>query len=107
MVDISKVRAIDFHTHAEEPCGNHIDDGYDEIQATMANHFGAPRSHPPTMQQTAQHNRLQNIAAVIFPVDAERETGYCRYRFEKKAIKDEVRPAILKSNVVKLLGLQP
>jgi len=37
MVDISKVRAIDIHTHAEEPCGCHPDDGYDELQSTMAN----------------------------------------------------------------------
>ena len=27
MVDITKVRAIDIHTHAEEPCGCHADDG--------------------------------------------------------------------------------
>ena len=28
MVDLAKIRAIDIHTHAEEPCGNHADDGY-------------------------------------------------------------------------------
>ena len=39
MVDISKVRAIDIHTHAEEPCGCHADDGYDELQSTMAKYF--------------------------------------------------------------------
>ena len=42
MVDISKVRAIDIQTHAEEPCGCHPDDGYDELQSTMAKYFGAP-----------------------------------------------------------------
>ena len=36
MVDIHVVRAIDIYTHAEEPCGCHVDDGYDELQATMA-----------------------------------------------------------------------
>jgi hypothetical protein len=25
--------AIDIHTHAEEPCGIHGDDGYDDFQA--------------------------------------------------------------------------
>ena len=45
----------------------------------MANYFGAPWQHPPTIPQTAAHYREQNIAAVIFPVDAERETGYRRY----------------------------
>jgi uncharacterized protein len=85
VVDFAKVRAIDFHTHAEEPCGNHADDGYDELQTTMANYFHAPWQHPPTMQETAAHYRAQNIAAVIFPVDAERETGYRRYANEEVA----------------------
>lgn len=85
MVDFTKIRAIDFHTHAEEPCGCHSDDGYDDLQAAMAKYFGAPWSHPPTMQQTADHYRAQNIAAVIFPVDAERETGYRRYPNEEVA----------------------
>ena len=79
MVVFNKARAIDIHTHAEEPCGCHADDGYDELQSTMAKYFGAPWSHPPTIAQTAAHYREQNIAAVIFPVDAERETGYRRY----------------------------
>ena len=35
MVDISKVRAIDIHTHAEEPCGCHGDDGYGDRPVDM------------------------------------------------------------------------
>jgi hypothetical protein len=85
MIDIAKIRAIDFHTHAEEPCGLHADDGYDELQTTMAKYFKAPWTHPPTVPQTAEHYRKQNIAAVIFPVDAERETGYRRYANEEVA----------------------
>jgi len=34
MVDFTKIRAIDFHTHAEEPCGCHADDGYDDLQTS-------------------------------------------------------------------------
>ena len=79
MVDYANVRAIDFHTHAEEACGCHDDDGYDELQSTMAKYFGAPWQHPPTIDETAAHYREKNIAAVIFPVDSERETGYRRY----------------------------
>lgn len=94
MVDLSKVRAIDIHTHAEEPCGCHSDDGYDDLQSTMASYFGAPWSHPPTIHQTAQHYREQNIAAVIFPVDAERETGYRRYN------NDEVYEAVSENSDV-------
>lgn len=85
MIDLQKIRAIDFHTHAEEPCGCHGDDGYDDLQTTMAKYFGAPWEHPPTIPQTAEHYRRQNIAAVIFPVDAERETGYRRYANEEVA----------------------
>ena len=85
MIDLENIRAIDIHTHAEEPCGNHADDGYDELQSTMAKYFRAPWEHPPTIEETAAHYRAQNIAAVIFPVDAERETGYRRYANEEVA----------------------
>ena len=85
MIDLENIRAIDIHTHAEEPCGNHADDGYDELQSIMAKYFRAPWEHPPTIEETAAHYRAQNIAAVIFPVDAERETGYRRYANEEVA----------------------
>ena len=67
MIDLEKIRAIDIHTHAEEPCGCHEDDGYDDLQSTMASYFGAPWKHPPTIPETAAHYRAANIAAVIFP----------------------------------------
>lgn len=85
MIDLATIRAVDFHTHAEEPCGTHADDGYDDLQAAMARYFRAPWSHPPTIDETAAHYRAQRIAAVIFPVDAERETGYRRYKNEEVA----------------------
>jgi predicted TIM-barrel fold metal-dependent hydrolase len=68
-----------------EPCDCHADDGYDELQTTMARHFSAPGEHPPTIAETGAHSRAQNIATVIFPVDAERETGYRRYSNEEVA----------------------
>ncbi len=85
MIDLTNIRAIDIHTHAEEPCGCHTDDGYDDLQAKMATYFSAPWQHPPTVPETAAYYRKQNIAAVIFPVDAERETGYRRYKNEEVA----------------------
>jgi uncharacterized protein len=85
MLDVKKLRAIDFHTHAEEPCGCHHDDGYDDLQAAMIDYFKAPYKHPPTIPETAAHYREQNIGAVIFPVDAERETGFRRYENEEVA----------------------
>ena len=81
--DIDDVVAIDIHTHAEEPCGTHPDDGYDDFQAQMAEYFKSPHKHPPTVPETAAYYRSKNIAAVIFPVDAERETGFRRYKNEE------------------------
>src|SRR6201992_3116624 len=77
--NIEDVVAIDIHTHAEEPCGMQGDDGYDDFQAQMADYFKSPHKHPPTVPETAAYYRSKNIAAVIFPVDAERETGFRRY----------------------------
>lgn len=85
MIDLDNVIAIDIHTHAEEPCGTHADDGYDDLQAAMATYFHSPHAHPPTIPETAAYYREKRIAAVIFPVDAERETGYRRYSNEEMA----------------------
>src|ERR1700761_8523171 len=77
--NIEEATAIDIHTHAEEPCGLHADDGYDEFQAQMAAYFKSPHKHPPTVSETPAHYRAKKIVAVIFPVDAEREPGFRRY----------------------------
>jgi predicted TIM-barrel fold metal-dependent hydrolase len=85
MFDADKLVAIDIHTHAEEPCGTHADDGYDEFQAGMARYFKSPFKHPPTIPETAAHFRERNIGAVIFAVDCERESGFRRYDNEEMA----------------------
>ncbi|WP_196259778.1 amidohydrolase family protein [Pelagibacterium limicola] len=85
MINFDDIVAIDIHTHAEEPCGTHADDGYDDLQEAMADYFHSPFRHPPTIPETAAYYRERKIAAVIFPVDAERETGYRRYANEEMA----------------------
>jgi predicted TIM-barrel fold metal-dependent hydrolase len=95
MLNLKDIVAIDIHTHAEEPCGTHADDGYDDLQAAMAAYFNSPFKHPPTMEETAAYYREKKIAAVIFPVDAERETGYRRYRNEEVAEKAAANSDIL------------
>jgi uncharacterized protein len=35
-MNVNELVAIDVHTHAEEPCGTHPDDGYDELQAARS-----------------------------------------------------------------------
>jgi hypothetical protein len=68
--NVEEAVAIDIHTHAEEPCGMHADDGYDDFQAQMAEYFKSPNKHPPTVPETAAYYRSKKIAAVIFPVTA-------------------------------------
>ena len=85
-MNVNELVAIDVHTHAEEPCGTHPDDGYDDLQAAMAVYFNQPNNRP-TIEETARYYRERKIGAVIFPVDAERETGYRRYANEEVAEK--------------------
>ena len=77
--------AIDIHTHAEEPCGTHADDGYAEFQAGMQKYFHTGRDYPPEIPETAAYFRERKIGAVIFAVDCERETGFRRYNNEEMA----------------------
>lgn len=87
-LNLDDIIAIDIHTHAEEPCNCHRDDGYNEFQAGMAAYFRNPAGAQgmlPTVQETAEYYRERRIAAVIFPVDAERETGFRRYNNEDVA----------------------
>ena len=88
MMNIDDLVAIDIHTHAEEPCCGTRDDGYDAFQAGMAKYFKNPAGKDgmlPSVQQTADYFRERRIGAVIFPVDAERETGFRRYSNEEVA----------------------
>ncbi len=79
--------AIDIHTHAEEPCCTPRDDGYDVFQKGMAKYFGTAGNYDslPTVPETAAYFRERKIGCVIFPVDAERETGFRRYSNEDVA----------------------
>ncbi|GAB1379271.1 amidohydrolase family protein [Pararhodobacter sp.] len=87
-LNLDDIIAIDIHTHAEEPCDSCRDDGYNEFQSGMAAYFKNPAGAEgmlPTVQDTAAYYRERRIAAVIFPVDAERETGFRRYHNEEVA----------------------
>src|SRR5258707_1342850 len=77
--NIDDVVAIDIHTHAEELCGMHGDDGYDDSQSQMSDYLKSPHKQRQTVPEAAAYYRSKKIAAVIFPVDAERETGFRRY----------------------------
>ena len=93
-MNVKELIAIDIHTHAEEPCGTHPDDGYDDLQTAMAVYFNQPNNRP-TIEETASYYRERKIGAVIFPVDAERETGYRRYPNEEVAEKAAANSDVL------------
>jgi uncharacterized protein len=85
-LNLDDIVAIDIHTHAEEPCDTCRDDGYNEFQQGMATYFKNPAGADgmlPTVEETAAYYRERKIAAVIFAVDAERETGFRRYHNEE------------------------
>ena len=46
--NIDDVVAIDIHTHAEEPCGMHADDGSDDFQTMRSFYPKLRRIHFPT-----------------------------------------------------------
>jgi len=56
-VNVNELVAIDVHTHAEEPCGTHPDDGYDELQAQMAIYFNQPNGRPVTAAMPTKKSR--------------------------------------------------
>ena len=93
-MNVNELVAIDVHTHAEEPCGTHSDDGYDDYQAAMAVYFNQPNNRP-TVEETAAYYRQRKIGAVIFPVDAEREMGFRRYSNEDVAEKAAANSDVL------------
>jgi uncharacterized protein len=93
-VNVNELVAIDVHTHAEEPCGTHSDDGYDELQAAMAAYFKQPNTRP-TIEETAAYYRARKIGAVIFTVDSESEMGFRRYSNEEVAEKAAANSDVL------------
>ena len=83
-INVSKLVAIDVHTHAEissraprDPCSIAFEDA-------MSKYFKetAPR---PTIPEVAQYYRERNMAAVIFTVDSESERGTWRIANEEVA----------------------
>ncbi len=83
-IDVSKLVAIDVHTHAEissraprDPCSIAFDEA-------MAKYFKETMPRP-TIPEVAQYYRERNMAAVIFTVDSESERGTWRIANEEVA----------------------
>jgi predicted TIM-barrel fold metal-dependent hydrolase len=83
-VDISKVLAIDIHTHAEVSCHDHEDPIMAKFFDAATTYFKADRKRP-TIPETIAYYRAQNIAFVMFTVDMEAGTGIKRISNEEIA----------------------
>jgi len=82
-LDLDKLVAIDVHTHAEvsgraprDPCSILLDEAKTKYFKESAR---------PTIPEVAQYYRSRNMAAVIFAVDAESESGIWRIANEEVA----------------------
>jgi len=74
VIDVSQVRAVDVHTHAEVPLSGEVDPATQAMQDAAAEYFGVSAQRP-TAQDVAAYYRERNMAAVIFAVDSEAGTG--------------------------------
>jgi predicted TIM-barrel fold metal-dependent hydrolase len=73
-IDLGSVRAIDVHTHAQVPLRGAPDPRTMAFLDAAAKHFRSefPR---PNAQEVADYYRARSMAAVIFCVDTEHNTG--------------------------------
>jgi uncharacterized protein len=81
-IDVDAIVAIDVHTHAE--IGRTGEDGLrPEWREAASTYFG--ESALPTVEDVAAYYRERNMAAVVFTVDAETQTGRAAVRNEEIA----------------------
>ena len=93
MIDLEKIRAIDVHTHAERSCHMPHDDYRPELDEAFAKYFKSKER--PTIQQTADYYREQNMAFVMFTIDSEYEVGKKRIPNEEVAEGAQANPDVM------------
>ncbi len=74
MIDISKVRAIDVHVHAEISCHDPEDPVMGKFFDAASSYFKADRKKP-SIPETIAYYREQQIAFCLFTVDCETGIG--------------------------------
>ncbi|MFK7733685.1 MAG: amidohydrolase family protein [Pseudomonadales bacterium] len=84
MIQSDKLAAIDVHVHAEVSCTDPEDPVMGKFFDAASSYFKAPRQRP-TIQETIDYYRQQNIAFCLFTVDCESELGAKRIRNEEVA----------------------
>jgi predicted TIM-barrel fold metal-dependent hydrolase len=83
-IDVSKLVAIDVHTHAEISSRAPRDPCSIAFEEAMSKYFKETMPRP-TIPEVAQYYRGRNMAAVIFTVDSESERGTWRIANEEVA----------------------
>lgn len=84
MIDAEKVVAIDVHVHAEVSCTDPEDPVMGKFFDAASSYFKAPRQRP-TIPETIDYYRKQNMAFCLFTVDSEAGLGAKRIRNEEIA----------------------
>lgn len=84
VMDISKLRAIDIHTHAEVSCREPEDPVMGEFYDYASQYFKVDRKRP-TIQETIAYYREQQVGFVMFTVDMEAGLGAKRIANEEIA----------------------
>jgi len=80
----SDLKAIDVHAHAEVSCRQPHDPIQAEFDKAATEYFNADPKRP-SIAETIQHYREQNIGLVMFAVDSESGTGIKRISNEEVA----------------------
>lgn len=92
-MNIQDLVAIDIHTHAEVSCRHPQDDYGKEFDEAASKYFKF--DHRPTVLETVAYYRERKIGFVMFPVDAEFETGRRRVPNEEVAEAAAENPDIM------------
>lgn len=74
MIDLDRIKAIDVHVHAEVSCHDPEDPVMGKFFDAASAYFKAPRERP-RMEEIIEIYRAQQIAFVMFTVDAETGMG--------------------------------
>ncbi len=93
MIDVDRIVAIDVHTHAEVSRRTGEDGLKPEWREAAADYFRG--GGLPTVEDVAAYYRARNMAAVVFTVDAETQTGRPAVRNEEIAEVAAANPDVL------------
>ncbi|UUR06856.1 amidohydrolase family protein [Sphingomonas glaciei] len=81
-MDVSRLKAIDIHVHAEVSCHDLEDPIFADFLDASTRYFKTDRRRP-TIPETIAHYRERDIGFVMFTVDMEAGTGIRRIRNEE------------------------